>query len=191
MTWKYTKDVNFEIEHHMKNGLTKKEAEFLVNDITAKNQNGSEYGRALLKKSLKNDSGNFDLPDNNKISIDDIVKSDDAYFTERGSPHPGDKYIETIKKQRLDNYKKFKLLDDIKQEKQSHIDGKKNATTSESKIINIGVPNGPIGPQAAELALMIAAEKALSVPSLNEGEDAIMERLNALQKKKYLERMAK
>lgn len=39
----------------------------------------------------------------------------------------------------------------------------------------------------AEMAMLIGAEKALSIPSLNEGEDEKIQEINALNKKKYLE----
>lgn len=51
---------------------------------------------------------------------------------------------------------------------------------------------GAVLPQALiEMAMLEGGAKALSIPSLNEGEDEKMQQINALNKKKYLESLSR
>lgn len=53
-------------------------------------------------------------------------------------------------------------------------------------------PGGYIIPQAlTEMAILEGGAKALSVPSLNEGEDEQMQKINTLNKQKYLESLSR
>jgi len=174
MSWKDTISRQDTIDFHMKNGLTKKQAEHLADTVTYENQNGDAYSKKLLDKSLKNQGEiSFELP-NHEMTTENFFNKD-KYSVDPSAPIPSDDYLKVIYRQReLNNAKKSNNnnLEIVKSPEPIIIDNPKTiAEENAGSVLRnnklIRPENGPIGattiPALYEMLLPFAMEKAIRI----------------------------